>query len=59
MSEKPGDDRCDTTSGAYRCMHGRDHEGPCEAQAREYANVTRRISVDTKPLPEPKPAGSK
>ena len=47
------DDRCTTTSGSYRCMHGRGHSGECEAQAREYANVTRRVSVDPRPLPEP------
>lgn len=51
------DDRCETRSGHYRCMHGRDHEGPCEAQAPEYATRTRRVALSkdgTVPLPEPK-----
>ena len=53
------DERCATASGAYRCMHGRGHDGPCEAQAREYATSARRVSLAAQPLPEPRPAGEK
>jgi hypothetical protein len=38
---------CATTSGAYRCGKSTDvngkHDGPCEAQAREYAAQTQFV----------------
>ena len=39
------DERCETTSGKFRCMHGVGHDGACEAQATEYATETRRVAM--------------
>lgn len=52
-------DRCQTRSGPHQCMHGINHDGPCEAQAREYMHFAsnRRMALTKDgsiPIPEPK-----
>ncbi len=54
MKHGPIDDRCETISGNYRCMHNRGHAGACEAQAREY--VKRRADIPIIAWPKVEPA---